>query len=1411
MLTADTLAVVVGIEDYQAGKEWRLDGPALDACRFARWLTARGVPADRIILLVSPLPENAEAVEEQSQGYRVRAADHATIRDVFTRYLPSETSSLLILYWGGHGIIEKEERRLFYADATNGDPRNLNLSSLLKSMRSSTFAGHPQQLGLVDACLNLVTDLGWQGSMPNEEFREGRPEPSRDQRVLLAASPGERATNLDALKTGLFSRVLREALDALPAGTWPPDADGLRDFVNERFEQLRRTGSTLQVPSHLWFRSRSDDRLVFESRSASGRLLTEVTDPFDLEVHKAVQPDQPLPGLPELPPYVPREHDRDLADVVRAAAGGASRIAVLVGGSSTGKTRACWQALQLLHDQPEPWRLWHPIDPSPPQAALHELPSIGPHTVVWLNNAQFYLDVRADDAGERVAAGLRQLLRDPARGPVLVLATLWPQFWDALTARPEPGAADPHAQARELLAGRDISVPAAFTAAQLHDLTEAADPRLAQAAAASQDGQVTQFLAGAPELLARYRNAPPAPAALISAAMDARRLGMGIALPRAFLEAAAPEYLTDAEWDGLGENWLEQSLAYTAAPCKGIRGPLARMRPRPGHASGPASGSAYQLADYLDQHGRRARRSHLPPADFWTAATRFADPRDLGALAGAAEARGMLRDAARMLKRAAAQGDTAAAATLMLRLHSLHPADQRPARWAAEHTLDDPRAVTRLLRALQAAGASEQVAGALIRDFAAHVPLDDPDAVADLLHALLMAGADEQVAGLLARDTAAHPTPDNLSTAARLVGKLREAVDNARLLGKHGEPGEYEWAIRLLARYPLPHVPFDDPGAVADLLNTFRVVGAGGQVAGLLARDPAAHVPLDNPGAVAELLNTFRVVGAGGQVAGLLARDPAAHVTLHAPGAVIRLLDALWLVGAGEQVAGLLARDPLAHVALDDPDAVARLLDALLVYGAGEQVAAGLLARDPAAHVTFDDPFAVARMLDVLRVAGADEDFSVLASRAAARVTFDEPDAVAWLLCTLREAGADKDFSVLASRAAAHVTYDPGAVARMLDALREAGADADFRVLASRAAAHVILDDPGGIARLLDTLRVAGAGEQVAGLLARDPAAHVTPDDPDAVARMLDALREAGADEDFRVLASRAAAHAALDDPEPIAWLLDKLRAAGADESVRLLASRAAAHAALDDLDTVARLLYALRKAGEDEQVTVLARRAAAHVTFYDPDTATRLLYALWAASTDEDEDVRVLASRAAAHVTLDDPGAVARLLRTLREVGAGEQVGGLLARDPAAHVTLDDPGAVADLLRTLWEVGAGEQVAGLLARDPAAHAALEDPDTVARLLYELRKAGEDEQVTVLASRAAAHVTLDNSFAVARLLRTLREVGAGEQCIALVDRLPAEGMFELIRRQEGIDQTPYRFGCEGDGSAARPWGWDDLD
>jgi hypothetical protein len=477
--------------------------------------------------------------------------------------------------------------------------------------------------------------------------------------------------------------------------------------------------------------------------TVAGRPLEEVTDPFVLEVHRPVQPEDAPPGLPVLPPYMPREHDTAVCSVVGAAAGGRSGIAVLVGGSSTGKTRACWEALALLRDQDPPWRLWHPIDPSRPDGVLRELAGIGPRTVVWLNEAQFYLDTADAGLGEQVAAGLRELLRDPGRAPALVLATMWPRFWDVLTARPAEGD-DRHAQARELLAGHDIAVPAAFTPAQMGQLARAVDVRMVLAARSAPGGQVIQFLAGAPELLARYRNAPPAAAALIHTAMDARRLGMGAGLPQAFLEAAAPGYLNDAEWDGLGEDWLEQALAYTARQAKGARGPLTRIRPRPArHATrdrgdqpasmAAAAGPLYRLADYLDQHGRAHRASQTPPEEFWSAAAAHAVPGDQAALGDAADARGLYRDAAQLYKNAAASGDLRAFLYLSRPLAWLR-ANPRPAHWIAAHVpLDDLWAVARLLDSLRKADAYEQyyarydAAANLAERAAAHAPLDHPE------------------------------------------------------------------------------------------------------------------------------------------------------------------------------------------------------------------------------------------------------------------------------------------------------------------------------------------------------------------------------------------------------------------------------------------------------------------------------------------------------------------------------------------------------------------------------------------------------------------------------------------------------------------------------------------------------------
>ncbi|MFD4034461.1 hypothetical protein ACFWVP_29135 [Streptomyces sp. NPDC058637] len=191
------------------------------------------------------------------------------------------------------------------------------------------------------------------------------------------------------------------------------------------------------------------------------------------EVRPSGEAASGTPGV--LPLYVRRTHDAVVRQVVAQAEGGSSGMVVLVGGSSSGKTRACWEAVQEL---PAGWRLWHPLDPTPVMALAAVLEEgIAPHTAIWLNELRRYVGEGAGREAEPVAAGPRALLQDPERGPVLVLATVWPEHWTAMTDRPFIGA-DPYPQARELLAGRAIHVPSSFDEAVWGDVRAVSAPAM---------------------------------------------------------------------------------------------------------------------------------------------------------------------------------------------------------------------------------------------------------------------------------------------------------------------------------------------------------------------------------------------------------------------------------------------------------------------------------------------------------------------------------------------------------------------------------------------------------------------------------------------------------------------------------------------------------------------------------------------------------------------------------------------------------------------------------------------------------------------------------------------------------------------------------------------------------------------
>ncbi|MGC5014817.1 hypothetical protein ACLQ2R_28970 [Streptosporangium sp. DT93] len=684
------------------------------------------------------------------------------------------------------------------------------------------------------------------------------PGPLRELKDLLyelyveagAPSPGTIAATILA-DDGLTAAPEAETVHRLLASSRPPPGQADLTAVVTVLARLagRDPGTTAGRARELWARSRQT--------LAAGVPVSSLTDPFALGVHPSIDPGAGGAGPPGLPAYVPRRHDEDIVALVRRAVAGHSGMAMLVGDSCTGKTRTCWEAVRLL---PGGWRLWRPADPVRPEATADALALVVPRTVVWLDESQFHL-LTPDGRGERVASALRTLLRDPERGPVLVLGTIWPEYWAALTAVPdgpadpadpscpsghaaplsgravpaaddpvtdgftrEPGRtpADPHARARALLTGTAVHVPSRFPGRSLAAVRASGrhDPRLARAYTEARDGRIAQYLAGAPALVERYRDAPAPVRALIEAAVDSRRAGHGPVLPDALLRAAAPGYLTGPEREPLPEDWFDRAVAHACAPHRGVGGPLAPARSLPGV---PAR---YRLADHLEQFGRTVRRTRPVPAFVWDALIPHCAPGDHLPVAVQAHARGLHRHALRLYGVATVAGDPEAPRYAIALLTEAGRAGETLAWLRAHDGLDDARVLRRIAPLLHDVRHHEEVIAAYRRAAEA----GDADALREVIALLVEAGrigeavartrdpaADAGLLGWTAAllDRAGHPEqaldvyrrsagvgnlddPGWLASLLHRTGRRREAIAAYLRAAGAGDRNAHEQAVALL-------------------------------------------------------------------------------------------------------------------------------------------------------------------------------------------------------------------------------------------------------------------------------------------------------------------------------------------------------------------------------------------------------------------------------------------------------------------------------------------------------------------------------------------------------------------------------------------------------------------------------------
>jgi tetratricopeptide (TPR) repeat protein len=270
------------------------------------------------------------------------------------------------------------------------------------------------------------------------------------------------------------------------------------------------------------------------------------------------------------------------------------------------------------------------------------------------------------------------------RKPIILLGTIWPdryQSYFLLSERAEGSTAQRKDQALGVLRlAQRVFVEDEFTAAEkaAAEALAESDVRIKIALRDTYYG-VTQVLAGAPALVEAWRHADPYSKALITSAIDIRRIGIEGDLTPSLLAHAARVYLTGEQVARADADWFEVAIRYCLTRNQGATSVLI---PTSGLGYGVAAG--YDLADYLTSHGLRLREDMPIPIDLWDVlAEQIYDPIDLQELASAADVREVKGYAEAIYRRALALGNAESGFWLGLMLHeqgreeeALHPLRQ---------------------------------------------------------------------------------------------------------------------------------------------------------------------------------------------------------------------------------------------------------------------------------------------------------------------------------------------------------------------------------------------------------------------------------------------------------------------------------------------------------------------------------------------------------------------------------------------------------------------------------------------------------------------------------------------------------------------------------------------------------------
>ncbi|MGV9456402.1 hypothetical protein [Streptomyces sp. NPDC003635] len=312
----------------------------------------------------------------------------------------------------------------------------------------------------------------------------------------------------------------------------------------------------------------------------------DAVDPIGLGVHRT----HLFGGVSELPPYVDRDVDGQLVELLRRVRGGG--LVVVTGRPLSGKSRTAAAALSAA--LPPETRVYAPSPGMDLRGIPAALRSRNGSYVLWLDELEGHLGEQGLESG---------LLTRLIDSRVLVLGTMREETYDAHRFGSGPAA-------RVLRRAAIVELASQWSDSELGRLARCAnDVRLAEALEECGDRSPGEYLALGPELWDEWRRASRADAhprghVLVRAAVDLARCGLTGPLPVESLRSVHEEYESDvpkADWER-----FDEALAWATAPRLGVAGLLI-----------PGEGETVRAPSSLIADARRSNPPPLMPDGIW--------------------------------------------------------------------------------------------------------------------------------------------------------------------------------------------------------------------------------------------------------------------------------------------------------------------------------------------------------------------------------------------------------------------------------------------------------------------------------------------------------------------------------------------------------------------------------------------------------------------------------------------------------------------------------------------------------------------------------------------------------------------------------------------------------------------------